>query len=116
MKKSFKYFLAYSFITLLLLSLDIFLLTRKKKKKEKPKSNEKACLKFVSQFWTTEVGTRLYKEPCGNNSLYKVHKMDNPVVTGMSFLYVRNLVDIIPSTKYIKMDNPAVTGMSFLLD
>ena len=42
--------------------------------------------------------------------------MDNPAVTGMSFLYIRNLVDIIPSTKYIKMDNPAVTGMSFLLD
>ena len=57
-----------------------------------------------------------YKELCGYDSLYKVHKMDNPAVTGMSFLYIRNLVYIIPSTKYIKMDNSAVTGMSFLLD
>ena len=28
----------------------------------------------------------MYKELCGYNSLYKVHKMDNPAVTGMSFL------------------------------
>ena len=74
MKKSFKYFLAYSFITLLLLSLDIFLLTRKKRKRKNPK----AMKKRVSSLYLSFGPQRLALD------------------------YIRNLVDIIPFTKYIK--------------